>query len=116
MIEAQRKACVAMELLSQPTPHQGSVDSCPEGAQEGTECVMTMEVNEMDYRQPDALILNHPVVTNFLSRKDNELQGSIKQCQAGQVLLLRALQWSQSSEGLSSPGTPLCYHDLGRQG
>jgi hypothetical protein len=92
-IEAQCKARVAMELLRQPTPHQSSVDSCLEGAQEGTECMATMEVDNTDYRQLDALIPNHPAVTKFSlkSRKDNELQVSIQQCQAGQVLLLGAL-------------------------
>ncbi len=65
-IEMQCKAHVAMELLCQPTLHQSSVDSCLEGAQEMTECVMTMKVNDTDYRQPDALIPNHPAVTNFL--------------------------------------------------
>jgi hypothetical protein len=66
MMEAQRKARVAMELLHQPTPHQTLVDLCLEGAQEGTECLSTMEVNKTDYRQPDALIPDHPAVTNFL--------------------------------------------------
>jgi hypothetical protein len=65
-IEAQRKALVAMELLRQPTPHLTLVDPCSEGAQERTECVATMEVNKTNYRQPDALIPNHPAVKNFL--------------------------------------------------
>jgi hypothetical protein len=46
MIEVQPKARVAMELLHQPTLHQSSVDSCSEGAQEGTECVATNEVED----------------------------------------------------------------------
>jgi hypothetical protein len=37
MIEAQRKACVAMELLHQQMPHQTLWDLCSEGAQGGTE-------------------------------------------------------------------------------
>ncbi len=32
-IEAQHKACVAMELPWQPTPHQTLVDFCSKGAQ-----------------------------------------------------------------------------------
>ncbi len=43
MIEAQCKACAAIELLHQPTLHQSSVGSCLKGAQEGTECMATME-------------------------------------------------------------------------
>jgi hypothetical protein len=66
VIEAQRKAHVAMECLHQPTLHQSSVDFCSEGAQEGTECVATMEVDDTNYQQPDALIPDHPAVTNFL--------------------------------------------------
>ncbi len=66
IIEAQRKARVAMELLCQPMLHQSSVDSCSEGAQEGTKCVTTMEVDDTNYRQPDALLPDHPAVTNFL--------------------------------------------------
>jgi hypothetical protein len=31
-----------------------------------TKYVSTMEVNETDYRQPDALISDHPLVTAFL--------------------------------------------------
>jgi hypothetical protein len=65
-IEAQRKARVAMELFRQPIPHQSLVDPCSKGAQEGTECVATMEVNKSNYQQPYALISNHPAVTNFL--------------------------------------------------
>jgi hypothetical protein len=68
-IEALRKAHVAMEVLCQPTPHQTLVDLCSEGAQEGTECVSTMEVNKTDYRQLDALILDHPAVTIFFGIK-----------------------------------------------
>jgi hypothetical protein len=47
-------------------PYQTPVDLCLEGAQGGTECVSTMEVNETDYCHPDALISDHPAVTNFL--------------------------------------------------
>ncbi len=50
MIEAQRKAHVVMERLCQPKPHQTLVDCCWEGAQ-GTKCVLTMEVNRIDYCQ-----------------------------------------------------------------
>jgi hypothetical protein len=66
LIEAQRKAHVAMELLCQPTPHQTLVDLYLDGAQEGTECMLTMEVNKTNYHQPDALIPDHPAVTIFL--------------------------------------------------
>jgi hypothetical protein len=38
-IEAQCKACVAIELLHQLTPHQTLVDLCLEVAQGGTESV-----------------------------------------------------------------------------
>jgi hypothetical protein len=62
-IETQR---IAIKLLCQPTPPQSSMGSCLGGAQEGTECVTTMEVNKTNYRQPDVLIPNHPVVSNFL--------------------------------------------------
>jgi hypothetical protein len=65
MIEAQCKAHAAMELLRQPMLHQSSMDSCLEGAKEGTEGVETMEVDNTNCRQPDALIPNHPAV-NFL--------------------------------------------------
>jgi hypothetical protein len=58
-IEAQHKACVTMELLRQPMPHQSSVDLCSKGAQEGTEFMATREVNETEYWQPDALIPDH---------------------------------------------------------
>jgi hypothetical protein len=37
--------------------------------QEGTECMAAMEVNNTNYRQPDALIPNHPAVRNFLQSK-----------------------------------------------
>jgi hypothetical protein len=73
MIEVWCKACVAMELLHQPTPHQSSMNSCLEGAQEGTECVGTMEVNNTDYRQPDAVIPNHPAGTNFLQSQGRRM-------------------------------------------
>ncbi len=65
-IEARRKAHVAMVLLRQPMPSQTSMGCCLEGAQGGTEHVSTMEVDGTDYRQPDAFISNHPLVTAFL--------------------------------------------------
>ncbi len=65
-IEAWRKTHVAMELFLQPTPHQSSVDPCLEGVPEGTECVAAKEVDDTNYWQPDALIPDHPAVTNFL--------------------------------------------------
>jgi hypothetical protein len=55
-----------MELLNQPTPHQTLVDLHSEGAQGGTERMLTMETNKTNYHQPDALISDHPAVTNFL--------------------------------------------------
>jgi hypothetical protein len=55
-----------MELLRQPTTHQTLADLCSEGAQGGTECMSTMEVDKTDYHQPDALISDHPAVANFL--------------------------------------------------
>ncbi len=64
-IEAQCKARVAMALC-QPTPSQTLVGCCLEGAQGGTECVLTMEVDGIDYPQPDALISDHLSVTVFL--------------------------------------------------
>jgi hypothetical protein len=48
-IEAQCKARVAMELLRHPTPCQTLVDLCLEGAQEGSECASTIEVNGTNY-------------------------------------------------------------------
>jgi hypothetical protein len=72
MTEAQRKACVAMELLHQPTPSQTLVDHCLEGAQGGTKCMSTMEVNGTNYRRPDALISDHPAVTVFLKAKEGQ--------------------------------------------
>jgi hypothetical protein len=65
-IEAQCKAHVAMALLCQPTLSQTLMDCCLEGAQGGTERVSTMEVDGTNYRQPDALISDHPAVTVFL--------------------------------------------------
>ncbi len=65
-IAAQCKARVAMELLHQPTPHQTLVDLRLEGAQGGTERVMTMEAKKTNYPQLDALISDHPAVTNLL--------------------------------------------------
>ncbi len=59
-IEVQRKACVAMAILPQPMPYQTLVGCCLEGAQGGTKHISTMEVNGIDYRQPDALISDHP--------------------------------------------------------
>jgi hypothetical protein len=55
-----------MALLHQPTPSQTSVGCCSEGAQGGTKHVSPMEVNGTNYRQPDALISDHPLVTAFL--------------------------------------------------
>jgi hypothetical protein len=66
MIEARRKACVAMALLCQSMPSQTLVECCSEGAQGGTKCVPTMEVDRTDYHQLDALISDHPAVTVFL--------------------------------------------------
>jgi hypothetical protein len=66
MIEAQRKARVAMALLCQPMPSQTLVGCRLEGTQGGGEHVSTMEVNGTDYSQPDALISDHPSVTAFL--------------------------------------------------
>ncbi len=65
-IEAQRKAHVAMVLICQPMPSQTPMGCCLEGAQGGTKHVSTMEVDGTDYRQPDALISDHPSVTAFL--------------------------------------------------
>jgi hypothetical protein len=65
-IEAQRKAHIAMALLCQPKPSQTLVDCCSGGAQGGTKCVLTMEVNGTNYHQPDALISDHLAVTVFL--------------------------------------------------
>ncbi len=65
-IEARRKARVAMALLHQPTPSQTFVGCRLEGAQGGTEHVLTMEVDGTHYRQPDALISDYPSVTAFL--------------------------------------------------
>jgi hypothetical protein len=45
MLEAQRKAHAAMDLLHQPALHQSSRNSCLEGAKEGTEGVETMKVD-----------------------------------------------------------------------
>jgi hypothetical protein len=47
-------------------PHQTLVDCCLEGAQGGTERVLTMEVDGTGYPQPDALISDHPAFTDFL--------------------------------------------------
>jgi hypothetical protein len=58
-IEVQRKACVAMALLRQPTPSHTPVGCCLEGAQGGTEHVLTMEVNGTNYHQPGALISHY---------------------------------------------------------
>jgi hypothetical protein len=76
-----------MELLRQPTPHQTLVDCCSEGAQGGTKCVSTMAVDGTNYRQLDALILEHPTVTDFLwgqARKMNYREGfnTVKQAKA----------------------------------
>ncbi len=66
MIEAQCKAHAVMELLCQMPLHQSSGDSCLEGATKGTEDMETIKVDNTDYWQPDALIPDHPAVTNFL--------------------------------------------------
>jgi hypothetical protein len=66
MIEARRKAHVAMVLLHQPMPSQTSMGCCLEGAQGGTKQVSTMEVNGTDYHQLDAFISDHPLITAFL--------------------------------------------------
>jgi hypothetical protein len=55
-----------MALLRQPTPSQTSVGCHSEGAQGGTKHVSTMEVNGTTFRQPDAFISDHPLVTIFL--------------------------------------------------
>jgi hypothetical protein len=55
-----------MAILCQPLPSQTSVGCHLEGAQGGTKHVSTMEVNGTDYRQPDALMPDHPLVTAFL--------------------------------------------------
>jgi hypothetical protein len=65
-MEAQRKARAAMALLRQPTPSHTPLGCCSEGAQGGTKHVSTMEVNGTNYRQPDALISDHPSVKAFL--------------------------------------------------
>ncbi len=65
-IETRCKAHVAMVLLCQPTPSQTLVGCRLEGAQGGTKHVLTMEVDRTDYRQPDVLISDHPMVTAFL--------------------------------------------------
>jgi hypothetical protein len=65
-IETQCKAHAAMELLCQPMLHQFSGDSCLEGAKEGIEDKETMEVDDTNYRQPDALISDHPAVKKIL--------------------------------------------------
>ncbi len=65
-IEARCKAQVTMVLLHQPTPSQTSIGCCLEGAQGGIKDVSTMEVNKTNYRQPDAFISGHPLVTAFL--------------------------------------------------
>ncbi len=52
-IEVQRRAHIAMALVHQPTPSQNLMDCCSEGAQGGTECVLTMEVDEFNYRHMD---------------------------------------------------------------
>jgi hypothetical protein len=75
-IEARHKARAATELLRQPTPHQHLMPPCSEGAQEGSECVVTMEVDKTNYGQMDTFIPDHPAVTNYFleSRRDNELR------------------------------------------
>ncbi len=65
-IEARCKARVAMALLCQPMLSQTSKGCLLEGAQGGTEHISTMEVNGTNYRQLDAFISDHPIVTAFL--------------------------------------------------
>jgi hypothetical protein len=55
-----------MVLLRQPMPSQTLVDCCSKGAQGGTKRLSTMEVNNTNYHQMDALISDHPAVTVFL--------------------------------------------------
>jgi hypothetical protein len=71
-IEARCKTHAAMEHLRQPMLHQSSVDSCLEGAKERTEGMETMEVNNTNYQQPDALIPNHPAVTIFIGVREGQ--------------------------------------------
>ncbi len=76
-----------MELLRQPMPHQTLMDRCLEGGQGGTEHVLTMEVNRTDYHQPDALISDHPAVTDFLwsqgrTMNYREVFNTVKQAKA----------------------------------
>jgi hypothetical protein len=66
MLEAQCKAHAVMDLLCQPMLHKSSRDSCLEKTEEGVEGTKTVKVNNTDYWQPDTLIPDHPVVTNFL--------------------------------------------------
>jgi hypothetical protein len=68
-------------------PPQTLVDHHLEGTQGGTECVLTMEVNGTNYRQPDALIPGHLAVTDFFwgqGRKMNYREGfnTVKQAKA----------------------------------
>ncbi len=117
-IEARCKARVAMELLHQPILHQSSMDSCLEGAQEGTKCVATMEVDDTNYRQPDALIPNHPAVTNFPRSQGRTMnyRAALKNVNQAKSFCWKHFNGLDLSWGLSSPGTPLCYCDLRRQG
>jgi hypothetical protein len=55
-----------MELLHQPTLHQILVNLCLEDTQGETERALTMEVDGTNYYQPNALILDHLAVTDFL--------------------------------------------------
>ncbi len=92
-IEAQRKAHAAMELLHQPTLHQSSMDSCLEGAKEGTVGVATMEVDDTYYRQPKALIPDHPAVTIFLPSQERMMNcrgtfNNVKQSPSAQSTLM----------------------------
>ncbi len=86
-IEVRRKACVAMALLRQPTSSQTSVGCCLEGAQGGTKHISTMVVNGTNYRQSDALISDHPLVTAFLCGQERTINyrdtsNTVKQAKA----------------------------------
>jgi hypothetical protein len=76
MIEARVKARVAMALLCQLTPSQMLVGCCLEGAQGGTEHESTMEVDRTNYRQPDDLISDHPLVTAILCGRGRTMNNS----------------------------------------
>jgi hypothetical protein len=54
-----------MDLLLQLTLLESAGDSCLEETEEVVKGMETMEVNKTSYQQPDALIPDHPAVTNF---------------------------------------------------